>query len=403
VATSGPFSERAALSLVANRIDPELRPPGPGARAERAASFASSARAIFLKDLVLWMRQPLQVLGSLLVPVSYTLVVFLGAHATSREPAAVVNLDRGPVGAHLAQAIVNADVFRVYEVSPARASQMYADLQVSTVITIPPDLSQRVAAHEQVPVDVRANNLNFDLAGDIRRSVPDAITTYYQGLGRASPVKVTIAETHLRPRDIQLYQYSVLPVIILIVTVNGIISTGMAVAGEFEKRTVKELLLAPISRFTIIAGKMMAGFLSTFVLATAMLVVGAAANFTRPQGLYWLEAIGAIALSSAFSAGLGIAIGTWFQRKQPVSVGATIAAVELFALAGGIGVIFFEPLWLQRIAAFDPLTYGIHALQMAVFYNSSDDVLRDFIVLACASAAAAAAGTLAMRRRLIAH
>ncbi len=391
------------MSLVADRAGPELRPPGHGVSGERAGSFATSVRAIFLKDLLLWMRQPLQIIGSLLVPVSYTLVVFLGAQATSREPAAVVNLDHGPVGAQLANAIVNAGVFRVYQVSPARASQMYANLQVSTVITIPPDLTQRVDAHEQAPVKVVANNLNFDLAGDIRRSVPDAITTYYQGLGHASPIKVTIAETHLRARDVQLYQYSVLPVIILIVTVNGIISSGMAVAGEFEKRTVKELLLAPVSRFTIIAGKMMAGFVSTFVLATAMLVVGAIVNFTRPEGGYWLEAIGAIALSSAFSTGLGVAIGTWFQRKQPVSVGATIAAVELFALAGGIGVIYFEPGWLQRIAAFDPLTYGIHALQMAVFYNSSTEVIRDYIVLACASAAAALAGTLAMRRRLIAH
>jgi ABC-2 type transport system permease protein len=391
------------LSLIADRPAPELLPPGSGRRRSSAVVFAASVWAIFVKDLWLWARQPLQVIGSLLVPVSYTLVVFLGANATTQEPAAVVNLDHGKVGVQLAQAIVNAGVFRVYEVSPAVANQMYDDLKVSTVVTIPADTSQRVDAHEQAPINVRANNLNFDLEGDILRSVPDSITTYYQGLGTASPIKVTIAETHLRARDIQLYQYSVLPVIILIVTVNGIISTGMAVAGEFEKRTVKELLLAPVSRFTIIAGKMMAGFVSTFVLATAMLVVGSIAGFTRPQGFYWLEAIGAIAFSSLFSAGLGIAIGTWFQRRQPVSVGATIAAVELFALAGGIGVIYFEPEWLQRIAAFDPLTYGIHSLQMAVFYNSTQYLARDWIVLACTSAAAAIAGTLAMRRHLVAH
>lgn len=392
------------MSLLLRRPGPRLPSPGRGShRRESPAAFAASVWAICVKDLLLWLRQPLQILGSILVPVSYTLVVFLGAQATSREPAAVVNLDRGPVGAKLTQAVVDAGVFRVYTVSPARAAELYNDLQVSTVITIPPDMSQRVAAHEQAPVDVRANNLNFDLAGDIRRSVPDAITTYYQGLGHASPIKVSIAEHDLRRRDVQLYQYSVLPVIILIVTVNGIISCGMAVATEFEKRTIKELLLAPVSRLTIIAGKMLAGFLSTFVLASAMLVVGAVTNFTRPEGLFWLEALAAIALSSAFSAGLGIAIGTWFQRKQPVSVGATIVAVELFALAGGIGVIFFEPEWLQRIAAFDPLTYGIHSLQRAVFYNSSSGVLRDAAVLAVSAAAAALAGSLAMRRELVAH
>ena len=58
-------------------------------------------------------------------------------------------------------------------------------------------------------------------------------------------MKITIAQHDLRSHDVQLYQYSVLPVIILIVTVNGIIAAGMAAAGEFERRTVKELLFAP--------------------------------------------------------------------------------------------------------------------------------------------------------------
>ena len=108
-----------------------------------------------------------------------------------------------------------------------------------------------------------------------------------------------------------------------------------------------------------------------------------------------------IALSAAFASGTGIAIGTWFQRRQPVSVAATIAAVEAFALAGGLGVIFFEPLWLQRIAVYDPLTYAIHGLQQAVFYDSVSGLLRDIAVLAIAAAAAAIAGSLALRRELI--
>ena len=64
-----------------------------------------------------------------------------------------------------------------------------------------------------------------------------------------------------------MYQYSVLPVIILIVTVNGIIVSGMATAAEWERRTVKELLLAPVSRAAVVTGKMLAGFLATSLLA----------------------------------------------------------------------------------------------------------------------------------------
>jgi ABC-type transport system involved in multi-copper enzyme maturation permease subunit len=358
--------------------------------------------AICRKDLTLWVRKPLQIVGALLVPVSYTLVVFLGAKATSLEPVAVVNLDRGPVGAQLTRAMATADVFRIKLTTPAHAEQMYQALQVAAVIMIPANLSQRASAHERAPVGVRINNLNLDFTSDIRRAVPDAITTYYASLGQASPVKITIAQHDVRRHDVQLYQYSVLPVIILIVTVNGIIAAGMAAAGEFERRTVKELLFAPIGGVTIVVGKMLAGFLATFSLAAAMLAFGAVTGLTPPANLsVWLSALAVIALSSAFAAGTGIAIGTWFQRKQPVSVAATLAAVEAFALAGGLGVIFFEPLWLQKIAVYDPLTYAIHGLQQAVFYASTSGFARDVAVLGVSAAAATAAGSLALRRELI--
>ena len=358
--------------------------------------------SICKKDLTLWLRRPLQIVGALLVPVSYTLVVFLGAQATSTEPVAVVNLDHGPVGAQLVRAINEAGVFRVHLTSSAHAHRLYNSLQVAAIITIPSNESQLVAAHQRAPVDVVIDNLNLDFTSDVRRAVPDAITTYYAGLGRASPMKITIAEHNLRRHDVQLYQYSVLPVIILIVTVNGIIAAGMAAAGEFERRTVKELLFAPASSLTIITGKILAGFLATFTLAAAMLGFGAAAGLTPPASAsLWLDALAIIALSSAFASGTGIAIGTWFQRRQPVSVAATIAAVEAFALAGGLGVIFFEPLWLQRIAVYDPLTYAIHGLQQAVFYASTSGLARDVTVLAISAAAAAGAGSLALRRELI--
>jgi ABC-type multidrug transport system permease subunit len=366
------------------------------------SSFFRSVWTIAAKDLRVWIRHPVQIVGSLLVPVSYFLVVFLGSAAVGQNPVAVVNQDRGPVGASLVHAIEDADVFRVTVVNGPRATELYDDLQVVAVITIPSDMSERVQAHQRAPVRVMVNNLNLDLTNDVRRAVPDAITNYYRGLGSASPITVTLDDHDMRQHDVELYQYSVLPVIILIVTVNGVITAGMAATNEFEQRTIKELLLAPCGNLAIIAGKVLAGFLGTFALAMIMLLLGAAFNLTRPDGpLFWLSTTVVIALGSLFSAGLGIAIGTYFQRKQPVSISATIVAVELFALAGGLGVVFFEPEWLQQIAVFDPLTYAIHALQMAVFYSSFQDFVRDVVVLGAVSAAAVAAGSLALRRQVV--
>ncbi len=363
--------------------------------------FFHTIWCIAKKDLQVWLRHPLQILSTLLVPLSYSLVVFVGAQAIGRNPVAIVNEDQGQVGSQLVHAMVTADVFRANVTSASQAQALYDTLQVAAIITIPPDLSRRVQAHEVAPIQVRINNYNLDLTNGIRRAISEAITTYYQGFGRASPILVTIAEHRLRARDVDLLQYSMLPVVILMVTVNGIITTGMAATTEWEKRTVKELLLAPCGRLTLLVGKVLAGFLGTFALALGMLIFGAALNLTRPEGFCWFSAVVVIALGSLCSAGVGIAVGTSFQRKQPVSYAATIVAVEMFALAGGLGDIFLEPEWLQMIARFDPLTYAIHSLQQAVFYNSLDGFLRDALVLAATSVLAITLGSLAMRRRIV--
>jgi ABC-2 type transport system permease protein len=375
------------------------RAGNPGTPAPAAVLLA--AAAVCVKDLRAWLRSPWQVLGTLLVPVSYTLVAFLGSAATAASPVAVVNLDHGPAGAQIVQAITGAQVFRLRQSSPAAALRLYGQQQVAAIVTIPADTSALLAARRRATLRVQVHNINLDLADDIRRAVPDAVITWYQARQRPGPVNVTLSETRLRAQDVQLEEYSVLPVIALVITVAGILVAGMAAAREFERSTVKGLLLAPVPRAAIIAGKMAAGWAFTCLTAAGVLAAGALIGWTRPSGpAGWAEALAAIALGSAFASGLGIAIGTIGRRAQPVSVSATIAAVELFALSGGLGVIWFEPAWLQEVALWDPLTYMIHSLQQAVFYQSTTGWQRDAAVLAAAAAAAGLAGTLAMQRGL---
>jgi ABC-2 type transport system permease protein len=276
--------------------------------------------------------------------------------------------------------------------------ELLNNIDVVAVIAIPADFTQRVDAHLSVPIDVTVNNLNLDFTNDIRRSVPDAITQYYQAQGSASPILVTMHETNLRQRDIQLFQYDVLPTILLLLTISGLVNGGLSTAREWESRTVKELLLSPAARGAIIAGKVLAGFAITFFLGALVLMLGDLLGWTQPQGHYWLNALGIIALVSLFSSALGVAIGAALRRIQVVIAISINVSLYLFFLAGGIGVLAFEPGWLQDIASFIPLTYGRHALEQAIFYSSSDQLGLDITVLAVFALVALVLGTLSMRR-----
>lgn len=362
------------------------------------APFVRAIWVILRKDIRVWLRQPMNIAATFLPPISFLLVGALGASAVGRSPVALVNLDSGSKGVQMAQIFHGADVFRITDASPQQAQTLLKNIDVVAVITIPADFTQRVATHEQAPIDVTVNNLNLDFTNDIRRSVPDAITQFYQAQGSTSPVKVSMHEHDLRQRDVQLFEYSVIPTLLLLIMISGLVNGGLATAREWERRTVKELLLSPVARGAIIAGKVFASFLITFCLGTLVLLLGYALGWTRPEGIYWLTTLLTIALVSLFGSGLGVAIGAAVQRIQPV-IGISInCAIYLYFLAGGIGVLAFEPDWLQNIAAFVPLSYGRHALEMAVFYSSSDQFGLDMTVLVLAALVTLSLGTLSMRR-----
>ncbi|HLX58499.1 MAG TPA: ABC transporter permease [Ktedonobacteraceae bacterium] len=361
-------------------------------------AFFRAIRVILRNDVRIWLRQPANIAATLLPPIGFLLVNALGAVAVGRSPVALVTLDQGTKGQQMAQIIHNADVFRITDATTSQAQALLNNIDVVAVITIPAGFTQRVDAHVSAPIDVTVNNLNLDFTNDIRRSVPDAITQFYHAQGNASSIKVTMQESDLRHRDVQIFQYNVLPTILLLLMISGLINGGLSTAREWESRTIKELLLSPAARGAIIAGKVFAGFAITFILGALVLLLGYVLGWTQPQGIYWLSSLLTIALISLFSAGLGVAIGAALRRVQVVIAISINVAIYLFFLAGGIGVLAFEPDWLQNIAAFVPLTYGRHALEQAVFYSASDQFALDMTVLALSALAAIVLGTLSMRR-----
>jgi ABC-type multidrug transport system permease subunit len=356
-------------------------------------AFVRTVWTICKKDLRVWLRQPANV--------AITVLPALAAGAVGRSPVALVRLDHGVKGQQMAQVIHHANLFRVSDVTQAQAQVLYQNLDVVAILTIPANFTRDVDAHKPTHIEVQVNNLNLDFTNDIRRAVPDAITQFYQQQGSASPLNILLQEQDLRSQDIQLFQYSAMPLIILLLVVSGLVSSSLSAANEWETHTIKELLLSPASSGAIISGKVLTGFVTTLTLGILVLGVGSLLGWVQPVGVYWLSVLLIIALVALFSAGLGVALGALLQRIQSVSSVAIVIALYLFFLTGGTAVLAFDPEWLQTIATFVPLYYGRHALEMAIFYQSSDQLGRDVVVLAGSALVTICLGTLAMRRGMV--
>jgi ABC-type multidrug transport system permease subunit len=357
--------------------------------------------AIVRKDVAVWIRQPTAIAATILPALAVIVVLYIGASAVGRNPVALVVEDDGPHAQELKAILEESDAFNVRELSAEQASAALQSLRVAAVITIPSNFDQAFDAHAPDPVEIQINNLNLDFTNDLRRALPAAITEYYaQQTDGSNPINVDIAETDLRQQDISLLQFELIPNLVLLLTIAGAVNAGLATAREWEEQTVKELLLAPVHRGTLIVGKLLAGWFTTLVIAAVVLAIGAATGYLRPAGVAWMPTLAAVLLVALASAAFGVAIGAAARNYQRVAALTIPLAFYLFFLSGGISVIAFLPQWVQTIAQFVPTYYGMHALQMTVFYNSTEDLGRDLAVLVATAAALVVLAVVSLRWRL---
>jgi ABC-type multidrug transport system permease subunit len=371
--------------------------------------------AIVRKDIGIWLRQPTAITATILPAIAFMIILYFGAQAVGRNPVALVVQDNGPHAQELVSILNSSDAFKVSLVTSKQdqAEQALKHIQVAAVITIPSNFDAAFNAHKSDPVTIHINNLNLDFTNDLRRSLPAAISEFYSGpqiskghdnnSNTNNPIKIHVKETDLRKQDVDLLRFEIVPNMVLLLTTAGIVNAGLATAREWEESTIKELLLAPISRSSLIAGKLIGGWLTTLLVATLVLVIGAVTGYLRPEGLlYWLTTIIIIMLIALASVGIGVSIGSAARRFQRVTAAGIPLSIDLFFLSGGITVAAFLPSWLQVVAHFIPTFYGTHALQTSIFYSSTEGLAQDILVLAGIAFATIALGIISLRRSTLA-
>ena len=376
----------------------------------RSTSSIIPVLAIVRKDIGVWLRQPATIASIVLPAVSLLVILFFFQQAVGRNPVAIVVHDTGPHAQELVKILSDSNAFKIAMITTAQpnAEQALKQLKVAAVITIPSNFDAAFDSHKPDPVTIHINNLNLDFTNDLRRSLPAAITEFYDDKnnhneGISGPIRIHVKETDSRQQDIELLRFELVPNLVLLLTTAGIINAGAATAREWEDSTIKELLLAPLSKTSLIVGKLLSGWITTLLIAAVVLVIGAASGYLRPEDpIYWISTVAIVLLIALASAGLGVAIGAAARRFQRVTAIGIPLSIDLFFLSGGITVAAFLPVWLQTTAHFVPTFYGTHALEMAIFYNSSEGLVQDVTVLGVTALAATILGVLSLRKSMLA-
>lgn len=365
-------------------------------------NFARSVWAIFKKDLSIWIKRPAILIATFVPSLGLLLIATFVSASFGRSPVAIVQLDHGRSGAMMQQILQRANAFTAVDATPQQAQELFEKAQVVAVITVPADFTQRNQLHQPTAIAVKIDNLNLNIANDIRQQLSTALLQFDQAQGNHSGVKMLPEEHDLQAQSITSFQYSIIPIIVMLIAMASVINGGLAMAHEWETKTIKELLFAPMSGSAILIGKVSVGFLTTLLLGGGVLGTAFVVGWIHPEGIYWVTALVTVMCMALMGTALGVTLGASLQRLQKViGIGINIS-LYLFFLSGGASVVAFLDSWLQTIAVFDPFTYGRHALEMAVLYHSSAFFGRDIAILAGCALITLLIGTLVIRRE-IAH
>jgi len=181
---------------------------------------------------------------------------------------------------------------------------------------------------------------------------------------------------------VQNYQSFIFPGIVGMTLLFTSVWSGVSVIWDREFGFLKEILVAPVSRSSIVIGKALGGgtsaLLQGFILLPLAPLVGVHLN---PGSFLLLLPL--MILISVGLVGIGLLIASLIESMEGFNLIMSLVIMPMFFLSGALFPLTSSPDWLQLASYLDPLAYGVDVLRWASFgvSNSFLPVYVEILIL----------------------
>ena len=164
------------------------------------------------------------------------------------------------------------------------------------------------------------------------------------------------------------------------------IFNGMQVIWDRQFGFLKETMVAPVSRLSIMFGRTLGGATVSTAQGVMVLILATLAGF-RPFSLVGIApAILVMLLIALLFSALGIMFASLLKDMQGFQLIMNFLVMPLFFLSGALFPLNNVPAALLIVARFDPLSYGVDALRYFLIGTANFPLALDFSVLAAVTA-----------------
>lgn len=359
-------------------------------------------RAVALKDISSSLTERVFMILSVIIPLNFLILFLLFVLSGGQAPTAVVLQDNGPYAQQFVQAMEKANSFIIQQTTADNAQKLMNAGQIVAIVTVPASFDNDLSAWKLINLPVEINNLDVDFTNDIRRAVPLAITSFY---AQAFPNQVVIQahEVDVHAHDTGYVPYLAVSILVVGLMIGGLLQAGTNSAREYEKNTIKELLLSPASRWAIETGKVLGAFMLNLLAGVVVLFVVVVILGIWPD--HWLALIGLGLLEVIIFVSLGTLIGLLLKKRQAVIPLSLSLFLPIFFISGAFGPVNWGNGVVGFIAHLTPVYYAIGAFQYA-FHDFDTTSLGNgtLVLILCGFAVAAIIlSAVVLRRQKVAH
>ena len=193
------------------------------------------------------------------------------------------------------------------------------------------------------------------------------------------------------------YQVFIFPGIIAMTILFSSVFFGLYIVWDKKIDFFKEVLVAPLSRTTIFAGKMVGGTIDALLQGCAMLVLGLVLgiNYTILRVLF--SFVFMFVLASALVS-LGLIIGSNMESVEGFQLIISFLVFPMFFFSGALFPLKNLPSYLLILTMLDPVTYAVDGLRGLLLGSSQLPIALNLSVLAAFAAIMIGIGTWSFKR-----
>jgi len=193
-----------------------------------------------------------------------------------------------------------------------------------------------------------------------------------KAVGEASPTNknISLVELHATGNAPKVNSFDrSLPGFAILFALFGLNTVAASILQEKDDGTFRRLLIAPIPRYALLGGKLVAQFVLTLLQLTMLFAIGYLV-FKLSIGSWPIIALLLVSTSIA-TTGLGMLLVSVLKTRRQLAPIVTLTTLVTSAIGGSWWPLWSEPQWMQQAAKIGVTAWALEGLNGVMIFGKS--------------------------------